>query len=96
MAPNFCWIDPNGKVHPVESHQHGAYARKVLNRPDLSITDATYELVRLGWLRVSVAEGISTTPFNSLNDKQAAALMLLATQVMSGIIRQNILAYIHE
>ena len=66
-----------------------------MNKPELSITAATYELVNRGWLRVSVAEGISTIPFSDIPEKQAAALMLLASRVLSGLIRQNILAYIN-
>lgn len=92
---NFCWIDPAGVVYPVESHRHGKFAQEFLRRPDLSITDATYLLVSLGWLRISVAGGISTIPFDKLPEQQASALLTLLTQVMSGIIKQNIVAYIH-
>jgi len=92
---NFCWIDPAGKVYPVESHRHGAFARSYLGQPDLSVTEETYTLVDRGWLRVSVAEGLSNIPFSALPEAQASALMLLASRVMSGLIRQNILAYIN-
>lgn len=92
---NSCWIDPTGKIHPVDFHKHGKYARAVLGDESLHPETAIVTLAKQGWLHVGLSPFVSFKHYNDLPDRQIKALFIVLDECTSGVIEQNITSYIH-
>ena len=92
---NCYWISPQGGINPVETHHHGEFANKVL-ATDLNWEVATLTLAQQGWLHIGFSEFIGTIKYIDLPPQQAESLYKVLDSVTSGIVRDNIVSYIHS
>lgn len=92
---NCCWIAPEGKIHPVDFHKHGNFARRVLGDDSLHPEQAIVQLAKQGWLHVGLSPFVSFRPYHDLRDAQIKALFIVLDECTSGLVEQNITAYIH-
>lgn len=93
---NCCWIDPNGKIHPVNFHRHGKYAQEILNDTTIHPAEALLRLAEKGWIHIGLAPFIAFKPYNALPEAQITALFVVLDKCTSGLIAQNIESYIHS
>lgn len=92
---NSCWIAPNGDIYKVKSHGHAEFARKILNIQNLGVNEAIFQLTKQGWLHIGPAPFVSVIPYKELSENQYKTIHKLVNEVVSGIIRENILSYIY-
>lgn len=89
-----CWIDPSGKIHPVKSHGHAAFARRVLDLPhDTGVNESILLLARKGWLHIGFTEFVSVYPYKSLPESQYTVLHKLAKTCENTLTGDVILSY---
>lgn len=92
---NCCWIAPNGDVIQVEWHHHGATANSIMGTT-YSSEVAILTLAKQGWLHVGLTEFVGYVRYVDLPDPQAAALFSVMDRITSGLVKQNLVSYIHS
>lgn len=91
---NNAWIDPEGKIHPVDWHEHGKFANRILGE-SLPSEHAIYKLASLGWIHIGSSPFIAFKTFRDISGQQASALYDMLDRVQSGIIKQYLISFIH-
>lgn len=89
------WINPQGDIIPVSPHKHAQYASTILTQTTTKGDQVIIELVLRGWLHIGLAQFISFTKFVDLPDQQHTAILSLLDQT-DGLVKQNIISYIHS
>lgn len=91
-----CWIDPNGKLFPVNPHKHAEFAGEVLgiDYRKTGVNETILLLVDQGWLHIGLSPFVSYSRYADLPESQCAAIHALLAVMEHTIIAQNIESFI--
>lgn len=90
-----CWIAPDGKIIAVQWHRHGKVAAQLIGDTSLDSETAILELAKRGYLHIGPSPFVGFVRYNDLSDEQACALHSVLSG-LDGLIKVNILSYIHS